>query len=195
MQLITTLIHPDLTTTTGNVLRRRAARGIVLREDAILLVFTERYNDFSFPGGGIGDGEDLMVGLRRELEEETGARDVKVLRNYGYIEEFRPHWKPGIDLMHMTSHFFICDVHPQLRETKMESYEQANGMHPLWVKLEDAIAHNRAVMQRRESTMGQSIQRETFMLEKVARELLESDEASIALEGKFSRSEISPGGG
>jgi hypothetical protein len=44
-------------------------------------------------------------------------------------------------------------------------------MRPAWVDLAEAISHNEAVMQRQESAMGQSIQRETFMLKKVASEL------------------------
>jgi 8-oxo-dGTP pyrophosphatase MutT (NUDIX family) len=79
----------------------------VLRQASILLLFTERYNDFSFPGGGVDPGEDLEVGLRRELEEETGTRNVRVQSHAGYIEEFRPHKRSGFDLMHMTSHFFV----------------------------------------------------------------------------------------
>lgn len=92
---------------TGSIFTRRAARGIVFRKTSILLLFTERYNDFSFPGGGVAEGEDLIDGLRRELEEETVASNVRVRRNYGYIEELRPHWQPGFDLMNMTSHFFL----------------------------------------------------------------------------------------
>ena len=76
MKLLQELIHPELATREGRALRRYAARGIVLREDRILLLFTERYNDFSLPGGGIDEGEDVAVALVRELEEETGARDV-----------------------------------------------------------------------------------------------------------------------
>ena len=46
MQLITEIIHPELKSTQGRVFRRHAARGIVLRDEQILLLFTERYNDF-----------------------------------------------------------------------------------------------------------------------------------------------------
>lgn len=171
MQLITTLIHPDLKTLDGNILRRQAARGIVLREESILLLFTERYDDFSFPGGGVDPGEEIIVGLRREIEEETGASNVRVGRNYGHVEEFRPHWKAEFDLMHMVSHFYFCEVDPELREPQMEDYERENGMRPVWVNLQEAITHNRSVMARRASSMGQSIERETFMLERVAGEL------------------------
>ena len=171
MKLIKRLIHPDVKAETGSIITRQAARGIVQRESSILLLFTERYNDFSFPGGGVAEGEDLIDGLRRELEEETGAVNVRVQRNYGYIEELRPHRKAGFDLMHMTSHFFVCEIDPELRAPQMEGYEVANGMRPLWVNLHEALTHNRAVMQRQDSSMGQSIQRETFMLERLANEL------------------------
>ncbi|MFU8824870.1 NUDIX domain-containing protein [Yoonia sp.] len=171
MRLIKKLVHPDVKSATGAILTRRAARGIVMRERSILLLFTERYNDFSFPGGGVADDENLIDGLYRELEEETGARNVRVQRDYGYVEELRPHRQPGFDLMHMTSHFYVCDIDPALQGTKMEHYETANGMRPIWVDLDEAIAHNRAVVQRRETSMGLSILRETFMLEHVADDL------------------------
>ncbi len=171
MRLLKTMIHPDVEPASPRVLRRQAARGIVLREEQILLLYTERYDDFSFPGGGVDDGEELLDGLRREVEEETGAQDIKILRDFGYIEEYRPFWKPEYDLMHMTSHFFVCDAAHELREAKMESYEHANGMRPVWVDLREALAHNRDVMHRQDSKMGLSIQRETFVLETVEQEL------------------------
>ena len=61
-------IHPDsdLTLTV-----RHAARGIVLKGEDILLLYTQRYHDYSLPGGGIDDGEDEVEGLIRELREET----------------------------------------------------------------------------------------------------------------------------
>lgn len=172
MQLITEIIHPELKSTQGRIFRRHAARGIVLRDEQILLLFTERYNDFSFPGGGLDADEDVVTGLKRELEEETGAREIQVLQHYGYIEEYRPYRKPEYDLMHMTSHFYLCKVAQQLAPVRMESHEIANGMRPVWISVTEAIAHNEAVMQRQESSMGQSIQRETFMLRKVASELI-----------------------
>lgn len=172
MKLLKELVHPELLTRQGRTLRRHAARGIVLRDDSILLLFTERYNDFSLPGGGVDQGEDIHVALRRELEEETGAREVEVRSHYGFIEEYRPHWKPEYDLMHMTSHFFVCDVAPELADVRMESYEVANGMKPVWVSVAEATSHNRQVMSRQEASMGQSIQRETFMLERISQELM-----------------------
>lgn len=78
MQLITEIIHPDLKSTQGRIFRRHAARGIVLRDEKILLLFTERYNDFSFPGGGLDANEDIVTGLKRELEEETDRKSTRL---------------------------------------------------------------------------------------------------------------------
>lgn len=168
MRLITELVHPALTTREGRVLRRHAARAIVQRETSILLLYTERYDDFSFPGGGIADGETPVAALHRELAEETGATRIRVLREYGIVEEYRPDRSPVHDLMHMTSHFYDCAIDATLGVARMETYERANGMRPLWVELQTAIAHNRAVLQRADPRMGLSIHRETFMLAHIA---------------------------
>jgi 8-oxo-dGTP pyrophosphatase MutT (NUDIX family) len=172
MRLLAELVHPQLSSLEGTVLRRHAARAIVLRGREILLLYTERYNDFSFPGGGVAPGEDMLIALRRELWEETGATHIVVGAEFGSIEEYRPHWKAGFDLMHMTSHFFLCEVDPELGEARMEGYELENGMRPVWIDLGEAIAHNQGVLQRQEETMGLSILRETLVLERVADELL-----------------------
>jgi ADP-ribose pyrophosphatase YjhB (NUDIX family) len=67
MRLIADLIHPGLSDLSGDKFYRQAVRGIVTRGQHILLVYTERYDDFSFPGGGVDEGEDLVVALKREL--------------------------------------------------------------------------------------------------------------------------------
>lgn len=48
MQLITEIVHPDLKSKQGRVFRRHAARGIVMRNEQILLLFTERYTTSAF---------------------------------------------------------------------------------------------------------------------------------------------------
>lgn len=173
MRLIATLnnelYHPEL-----RIFERRAARGIILRGEEILLLYTRRYNDYSLPGGGIDEGEDLLCGLRRELAEETGARDIQVLHPFGVLEEYRPWYKPEHDLMFMRSYLYECSVAGELGKVKMEDYEIANGMEVVWMDIHEAIAHNRAVMAAQEASMGLSIARETLILELVVRERLSS---------------------
>lgn len=156
------------------ILRRQAARAIVLRSDEILLLYTARYNDYSFPGGGVQEDEDLIAGLKRELVEETGARHVLMVREFGYVDELRPHYRPDYDLIHMLSYLYICEIDGELGSHQMEHYEIANGMEARWVNIFEAIRHNRAVIAAQEKSMGLSIERETRVLEIVAQELVKT---------------------
>lgn len=50
--------------------------GLILGDEGVLLVENQRRNgarDWSPPGGVIDDGETLLAGLTREVEEETGV--------------------------------------------------------------------------------------------------------------------------
>jgi ADP-ribose pyrophosphatase YjhB (NUDIX family) len=175
MPLIHTFIHPALSSVSGNGLERKAVRAIALDGDDILLLYTRRYNDYSFPGGGINADEDLLVGLHRELKEETGAKNVRVVRHYGDFDEYRPHNKPGHDFLYMRSHFYVCEVDRILGECAMETYEISNGMAATWINIHEAISHNEKVMANNEASMGLSIHRETLMLKHVALNLLTTE--------------------
>lgn len=173
MRLITSLKHPSVTDDkNAKIFKRKAARAIVLNKEDILLLYTARYNDYSLPGGGIDDHEDTKTGLIRELEEETGAQNIKVLKDYGMVEELRPHYLPEYDYMHMTSYFYLCQAEKKLGPSKMEHYEIKNGMKALWININDALMHNQNVIAKKESSMGLSIERETFMLDFIQKELI-----------------------
>jgi 8-oxo-dGTP pyrophosphatase MutT (NUDIX family) len=146
LRVLKKMIHSNLPHLEGNVFERRAARGIILRGSDILMLYTKRYNDYSFPGGGVDDHEDLLTGLYRELAEETGARNIKLLGEFGMIDEYRLHYKPEYDLIHMVSYYYICSIDESLDQANLEDYEIANGMSAVWVNIHDAIKHNEAVI-------------------------------------------------
>jgi 8-oxo-dGTP diphosphatase len=52
----------------------RAAGGLVVRNDSVLLVHRPKYDDWSFPKGKLEAGESWEEGAVREVEEETGLR-------------------------------------------------------------------------------------------------------------------------
>lgn len=166
------MIHKDVNQLEGRTFERKSARGIILDGSKILLLYTKRYNDYSFPGGGVDLEEDLITGLKRELAEETGAKNIQVISEFGHIDEYRPHYKPEYDLIHMLSYFYICQIDENFDNTSLEDYEMANGMVPVWVDIHTAIRHNREVIENQELSMGFSIERETFVLELIAEELL-----------------------
>lgn len=161
------MIHKEVKEIKGSIFERKATRAIILKDEKILLLYTERYNDYSFPGGGVDKEEDLIQGLKRELAEEVGAKNIKIINEFGYIDEYRPHYKKEYDLMHMESYFYICEIKGELERPKLEDYEIANGMKAVWINLEEAIKHNEKVIKENPKSMGLSIERETFALKLV----------------------------
>lgn len=171
MRLLKSTIHPDVKELTGRGLKRTATRAIALNGEDILLLYTERYHDYSLPGGGVDEGEELLAGLVRELQEETGAQNVRNIVPFGCYEEFRPWYKDDADFIHMLSFCFLCTVDAQLGEAHLEDYEQRNGMEARWVNIHEAIAHNKQTMASNPKA-GLSVERETYLLELIVNELL-----------------------
>jgi len=173
MQLLKTAFHPDVSRqdilpASGLTLTvRRTARGIVLRGDDILLLYTEYYHDYSLPGGGIDDGEDDIAGLIRELQEETGASGIRNVKAFGCYDEYRPWYKSDADIIHIISNCYWCDIDEELGETALESYEVGNGMKAVWMNIFEAIAHNETVIAGSDKK-GLSIERETFLMKAIA---------------------------
>ena len=67
---------------------RRRATALVMREGKLLLLREPVDVEFSLPGGGIEDGEPLLVALHRELHEETGLTASSVEYLFDFCEFF-----------------------------------------------------------------------------------------------------------
>jgi ADP-ribose pyrophosphatase YjhB (NUDIX family) len=171
MQTLKTHYHPAvLPLEDKSIFTRLATRSIALHGKDILLLFTDRYEDYSLPGGGLDTDENQLDGMIRELNEETGAQDVRNIQAFGIYEEYRPWRKPDFDVQHMISYCYTCEINRELGHSKMEQHELSNGMKPVWIDIHDAIAHNEKTMTTSEKK-GMSIERETFLLRLIADKL------------------------
>jgi 8-oxo-dGTP pyrophosphatase MutT (NUDIX family) len=110
------------------------AGGVVLREDARLLVVSERYKMFpgrrlKLPGGALQAGENIGAAVVREVKEETGIdarfESVVCLRHWhGYR-----YGKSDI--------YFVCRLTPLSTEITMDTRELVEC---LWIPLEEYLA-------------------------------------------------------
>lgn len=172
MRHIHTATHPQLGPLGDyRMIQRQAARAIVIDGEDILMLYTARYHDYTLPGGGVDAHEDILQGLVRELEEETGAQNIHHIKPFGIYEEFRPWYRDDAEVMHMISHCFTCKIDRELGETRFEDYEVNNGMKPVWINIHDAISHNETTMAESDKK-GMSVERETFLLRLIAKELI-----------------------
>ena len=174
MRHLRTAIHSQIETIEGKTqFTRLSTRAICLKGSDILMLYTKRYHDYSLPGGGLDTGEDIEVGLVRELVEETGANNISVVSSFGIYEEYRPWYRPDFDIQHMISYCYVCEVDKELGKTSFESHEVNNGMRPEWVNIFDTIAHNEETILN-SPKKGMSIIRETYLLKLIAKELIKS---------------------
>ena len=171
MRLFKSTVHPDIQSLDRPTFLRLATRAIILQGEQILMLYTERYHDYTLPGGGVDKGEDLQQGFIRELQEETGAKNIRNIREFGLYEEFRPWYKDDIDIMQMKSYCYVCNIDNELGETRFEAHEIKNGMKVVWLNIHDAIKHNEDTIANSDKK-GMSIERETFLLKLIVKELL-----------------------
>lgn len=171
MRLLKSAVHADINNLSTSSFIRNATRAIILNGEDILLLYTKRYHDYSLPGGGIDEGESKIDGLIRELKEETGAHNVQNIKEFGRYEEFRPWYKNDFDVVEMQSYCYTCTIDEELKEPELEAHEINNGMRPLWVNIHEAIEHNEQTIAKSDKK-GLSIERETFLLKLIVKELL-----------------------
>lgn len=169
MPLIRSTQHPDISEPKKQC-ERLATRGIITQGEDILLIFTARYHDYSLPGGGVNQGENIQAALCREIEEETGAQNIHAIQPYGIYKEVRPWYKDDFDAIEMISYCFTCKADRQLGEANLEENEIKNGVSATWINIHDAIKHNLEVIESNPKA-GLSIERETYLLKKIAHEI------------------------
>ncbi|WP_348946295.1 NUDIX domain-containing protein [Chitinibacter sp. FCG-7] len=164
MKKLTTIIHSAIQSIDRRIMNRRAARAIIVRGDEILLMYTAKHHDYSLPGGGLEKGEDVISALRRELREEVGASDIVIEEYIGYLDEYRPSPRAKFDVVFLRSYCYRCAVKEDFTALSLHHREIGNGVKPVWIKLDEAIAHSEAMLAQTPSQMGISIQRETWLL-------------------------------
>ncbi|MBN1468440.1 MAG: NUDIX domain-containing protein [Fusobacteriaceae bacterium] len=116
---------------------REAARGIIIEDNKILLVFSEKFKDYKLPGGGLEKNENFEQALLREVREETGF-SVEIESFFEETIEFDEGQEVGVDYFKMYSQYFICK-----RLEKNSQIISEIGSKTMWVSIDDAIFENK----------------------------------------------------
>lgn len=145
------------------LIRRTAVRAIIMEQGKILMVLSNR-GYYKLPGGGVDQGESHAEALVREVAEETGFMNCRVLEMLGTVSEQRPDQSLPDTYFHMESLHFLCELNTkeQVAQSLM-GYEMEEGYLPVWVSLQEAIDTNNLAYETDESLL--FIPRENFVLE------------------------------
>ncbi len=149
-----------------NINYREAVRGIIFKNDKVLLVHSNA-GDYKFPGGGAVTEEIHEDTLKREVKEETGYIVTQVKNNIGLIIERHPdHFRIG-DIFEMVSSYYLCEVSDEKTTQKLDLYEKELGFSPAWVTLEEAISTNENILNSNDTTISPWVYRETLALKAI----------------------------
>ena len=144
MKLIGTIKEENLIIETIKK-ERISVRGIILKDNKILLTYSQMFHDYTTPGGGVESGEVLEETLKREIKEEVGGF-IKSATAIGYIDEyrtfiddFRPH---AGSVFHQRNYYYLVEI-DYFENTHRNKDEIHYGMEARWVYPDEAINQDR----------------------------------------------------
>lgn len=147
--------------------KRSASRGIAFKKDKIILIKSDKYGEYKFPGGGINSDETKEMALIREFKEETGI-DVIVesIKEFAVFKEIR---KSAIydEIFDHTSYYYLVNVKDEIGETNLDDYEKEYGYNLAFVTLDEAIKNNQKILDNNDITMCPWVEREVIILKKL----------------------------
>ncbi|HKL95546.1 MAG TPA: NUDIX domain-containing protein [Haploplasma sp.] len=138
-----TIIEPGIKEV-DQIKTRTTVRGVLIKDDLVYMLYSKLYNDYTFPGGGVKEDEDLVETLKRELYEEIGAKEVSVSDHLGYTEELRYGISGSNSIYKQTSHYYLCDV-TSFGKPNYVGRELEQGLEAKWVNIDEVIKHNELV--------------------------------------------------
>jgi 8-oxo-dGTP pyrophosphatase MutT (NUDIX family) len=126
------------------VYKRDSARAIIFDGDKLVMVRSEKYGDYSFPGGGIEKGETTEAALEREVLEETGYRvRTETIRPYGHYLILR-RGVHQVEIFEQDNFYYTCQLdmaNPSALQLD-DGYETEYDYRVVFATLEEAIAAN-----------------------------------------------------
>ena len=86
----------------------QCAGGVVLNSRGLVLVVNSRRKSWSLPKGHIDPGEDSLTAAKREIHEESGVKQLKLIKELGCYQRHRIALDGGDDPSEFkTIHMFL----------------------------------------------------------------------------------------
>lgn len=112
---------------------RLTARAILENSHGLFAVmYAEKFDLYSLPGGGVENGEEVMTALLREIQEETGCTCDEI-EPLGYVEENRAH----CDYTQI-SYYFVVKTNSSFLNPSFTESEKQSGANVQWHAWEEA---------------------------------------------------------
>lgn len=146
MKLLNEIIRSQGINFNGKTFYREAVRGVIIKDNTLLMIYSSKDGDYKFPGGGVNKGETYEGTLIREVSEECGAEVLSVIDELGKVIEYDIPIEENYDIFKMVSFYYICEVDPNFGEQSLDQYEKDLGFIPIWVDIDKAISTNQILV-------------------------------------------------
>ena len=155
--------------------RRDSARAIIhVGDDKLALVYATKLGYYKFPGGGINDGEDKLVALAREVQEEVGLVLVaESVREFGVATRYQKSALAENTIFVQDNFYYECDVERdeqgnlKIISQKLDAYEDEAGFELRLVSIKEAALANHLYRDTNDFNIAM-IARDTRVLEMLA---------------------------
>jgi len=67
----------------------KTAGGVVINNEGKVLVVSQHGNSWSLPKGHIDEGETALEAAKREIYEESGIKDLELIKNLGEYQRYK----------------------------------------------------------------------------------------------------------
>ncbi|MCR5462118.1 MAG: NUDIX domain-containing protein [bacterium] len=116
---------------------RKVVRGIGLHDGKLIMLYSAKYGNYSFPGGGMKKDESAIDCLKREVNEETGYVIKNISkRPIGYIDESKLN---GVKTFTQRTSYYFYEIDHVERAHK-EKHEKI--YETVLVTLDEALKKN-----------------------------------------------------
>lgn len=128
----------------GKVYSRPSVRAIIHQNGKVLLIYSQKYNYYKFPGGGIENGEKAEEALAREVREEAGYQVISgSVEEYGQVIRRQQDSFDENGIFEQKNYYYFCEVSDEPVDRKLDDYEEEEGFTPVWMDAVSASRHNK----------------------------------------------------
>ena len=128
----------------SRVFKRPSARGIIIQEQKIALVYSKKENYYKFPGGGIKLNEDMKTALIREVREEVGLTVIsESIKEFGSVMRRQKSNDSSDTVFEQENFYFLCQTENYILEQNLDDYEREAEFVLRFVDIDEAIKTNR----------------------------------------------------
>lgn len=154
---------------TDNILQREAVRAIILFENRIALVKSQKEGFYKFPGGGIKQGESHSDALMRETREEVGLNIIPAtIKPFGMMIERRKSTLCENEIFEQKSYYYLAKTDLKIEVQNLDDYEKDLDYQLTLIDLDTAYKTNLALQN---NEIYPFIKRETFVLDTIQKYL------------------------